>query len=141
VHYVTFAIRLAKAHGFEYTRYADDLAFSGADVAVARKLLKQADSIVRAEGFRVNHAKTRVMTQACAQRIAGVTVNAAPGWSRRERRLLRAELHRARTSGAMEASVWQRLKWKLAFVRMSDPRQAEALVKAPSPAKAGEGGG
>ncbi len=120
---------LAKAHGFVYTRYADDLAFSGDDVEKARQLIKRAESIVRDEGFRLNRDKTRVMTQASGQRIAGVTVNTAPGWSRKQRRQLRAELHRARSSGATDPTLWQRLRGKLAFVRMLNPAQAERLQK------------
>lgn len=116
---------LAQAHGFVYTRYADDLAFSGGDVATARLLLQRAESIVRAEGFRLNRDKTRLMTQARAQRIAGVTVNVTPGWSRRERRRLRAELHQA--APGKDASLWQRLRGKLAFVKMLNPAQAAAL--------------
>lgn len=119
---------LAKAHGFVYTRYADDLAFSGEDAQVARLLLKRAESIVRAEGFRLNRDKTRVMTQASAQRIAGVTVNTVPGWSRDQRRRLRAELHRMRTQGPADAPLWQRLRGKLAFVRMLNPAQAKRLM-------------
>lgn len=120
---------LAKAHGFTYTRYADDLAFSGDSVETARKLVKRAESVVRQEGFRVKHEKTRVMPQSAPQRIAGVTVNAAPGWSRKQRRLLRAELHRARQSGAQDATLWQRLRGKLAFVRMLNPAQAARLER------------
>jgi RNA-directed DNA polymerase len=120
---------LAGAHGFEYTRYADDLAFSGDNATTARVLLKRAESIVRQEGFRLNRDKTRLMTQARAQRIAGVTVNVSPGWSRDQRRLLRAELHRARKAGATDASLWQRLRGKLAFVRMLNPVQAEKLSR------------
>jgi RNA-directed DNA polymerase len=118
---------LAKAHGFAYTRYADDLAFSGEDVQVARQLLKRAESIVRDEGFRVRHDKTRVMTQAAAQRVAGVTVNVQPGWGRQERRRLRAELHRAGKEPQADASVWRSLKGKLAFVRMLNAGQAAKL--------------
>ncbi len=118
---------LARAHGFAYTRYADDLAFSGDDLATARQLLKRVESIVRAEGFRVNRAKTRVLTQANAQRIAGVTVNQGLGWSRRLRRRLRAALHQAR--GADNPSQWQRLRGTLAFVRMLNPGQAQGLER------------
>jgi RNA-directed DNA polymerase len=124
---------LARAHGFDYTRYADDLCFSGADVAKAQRLVRQAESIVRSEGFRVNRDKTRVMTQAGAQRVAGVTVNQGLGWSRRQRRRLRAALHQAslpQATGqpAADAALWQRLKGKLAFVRMLNPAQAERLA-------------
>ena len=120
---------LARAHGFVYTRYADDLAFSGDDVQAARMLIKRAESIVRDEGFRLNRDKTRLMTQARAQRVAGVTLNVAPGWSRVERRRLRAELHRARRAGTADASLWQRLRGKLAFVRMLNPAQAQSLSR------------
>lgn len=124
---------LARSHDFVYTRYADDLAFSGASVDMARQLIKQVESIVRDEGFRLNREKTRVMTQASPQRIAGVTVNAAPGWSRKQRRLLRAELHRAQTIGATDPALWQRLRGKLAFVRMLNPAQAQSLSRERSP--------
>lgn len=120
---------LARAHGFVYTRYADDLAFSGDDVDKARVLVMRAESIVRAEGFRLNRGKTRVMTQAGAQRIAGVTLNETPGWSRRQRRRLRAELHQARLHSAGDASPWRRLRGKLAFVRMLNPAHATQLER------------
>lgn len=120
---------LARAHGFAYTRYADDMCFSGDDPARAQRLIQWAESIVRDEGFRLNRAKTCVMTQAGAQRVAGVTVNQSPGWSRRQRRLLRAELHRAAKQAPADAALWQRLKGKLAFVRMLNPAHAEGLAR------------
>jgi RNA-directed DNA polymerase len=129
---------LARAHGFAYTRYADDLAFSGDSAETARRLIKRAESIVRAEGFRINRDKTALMTQARNQRVAGVTVNAQPGWSRRQRRLLRAQLHQAGLRHAEDhaenAPLWRRLRGTLAFVRMLNRRQAEVLERFVRPA-------
>jgi retron-type reverse transcriptase len=65
---------LARAVGAEYTRYADDLAFSG-DVDFSR-LSTYIAVIAQEEGFTVNHRKTRLMRQGVRQRLAGLTANA-----------------------------------------------------------------
>jgi len=122
---------LAKKFGFAYTRYADDLTFSGDDVAAARALIKGVQRIVHAEGFALNPDKTRVMTQRGAQVITGVTVNRELGLSRRERRKLRAALHRA-GMGPESAPKRRQLEGKLAYLSMLNTRQAEALRAAAS---------
>lgn len=68
---------LAKSVGAEYTRYADDLAFSG-NQAFARKVERfslHVAAILMTEGFRVHHRKTRIMRQGVRQHLAGVVVN------------------------------------------------------------------
>jgi hypothetical protein len=68
---------LAEAAGATYTRYADDLAFSGgADFArgVARFALRAA-AILLEEGFAVHHRKTRLMRQGVRQYLAGLVTN------------------------------------------------------------------
>ncbi|HEY0681218.1 MAG TPA: reverse transcriptase family protein [Steroidobacter sp.] len=119
---------VARQFGFTYTRYADDLTFSGDDSDKARQLIRSCQRIVHAEGFALNDAKTRVMTQRGAQLVTGVVVNREMGLSRRRRRLLRAELHRAQRQGG-DASWWRKLRGKLAFVSMLNSRQAQALAK------------
>jgi hypothetical protein len=64
---------LALAVGAEYTRYADDLAFSG-DLDFDR-LSTYIAVIAQEEGFRVHHRKTRVMRQGVRQRLAGLVAN------------------------------------------------------------------
>lgn len=116
----------ARALGFAYTRYADDLAFSGDDPAQAGKLLKCVQRIVHLEGFTVNPEKTRVMKRGGAQVLTGVTVNAELGLSRRRRRQIRAALHRARQAQA-DRPLQARVRGLLAFVRMLNKAQAQAL--------------
>jgi hypothetical protein len=68
---------LAGACGAVYTRYADDLAFSG-DEAFERGVERYAAhvaAILEDEGFRTFHRKTRVMRQGVRQHLAGVVVN------------------------------------------------------------------
>src|SRR5207237_9566311 len=55
---------LAARHGFAYTRYADDLTFSGDNTTAVGKLLKSVRGIVQAEGFTEHPRKTRVMRRA-----------------------------------------------------------------------------
>ncbi len=71
---------LAEASGCTYTRYADDLAFSGAG-AFGRLALRVA-AIADEEGFRVQHRKTKVMRQSQRQQLAGITVNVRPSLPR-----------------------------------------------------------
>ncbi len=68
---------LAAAAGATYTRYADDLVFSG-DEAFARSVRRfstQAAAIAIEEGFAVQYRKTRMMRQGVRQRAAGIVIN------------------------------------------------------------------
>jgi RNA-directed DNA polymerase len=68
---------LAAAAGATYTRYADDLAFSG-DVGFARGADRFADhvgAILLEEGFRAHYRKTRIERPAVRQSLAGLVVN------------------------------------------------------------------
>jgi len=68
---------LARSAGANYTRYADDLAFSGdADFAKSLGRFGEAvETIVHEEGFTLNAAKTRVMPRSASQRVTGIVVN------------------------------------------------------------------
>lgn len=85
---------LARTAGATYTRYADDLAFSGdADFRrLVRKFSSAASSIAVEEGFTVNHRKTRIMRQGTCQQLAGIVVNEKPNLRRRDLELLEAIL-------------------------------------------------
>ncbi len=119
---------LAKSLGWAYTRYADDLTFSGDEPARAGDVVRRATRIVNSEGFAVRGDKTRVMRASGAQRVAGVTVNEVLGLSRTERKKLRAELHREKTRGASDEQR-ARTTGKLAYLAMLNPEQAAALAR------------
>jgi retron-type reverse transcriptase len=112
--------------GLTYTRYADDLTFSGATEFADKIgwLLAKVRHVAQEEGFAVNEKKTRVMRRGAAQMVTGVVVNDKPSISREELRRLRAILHRAKSEG-LEAQnregrpnfrAW--LAGKIAFVSM-----------------------
>jgi RNA-directed DNA polymerase len=117
---------LARKHGFTYSRYADDLTFSGPDVEAAEKLRGLAARIIQEEGFQVNAAKTRLQRRGGRQTVTGVTVNQVLGLSRKERRKLRAMIHQEGTRPA-SAETSARIDGKLAYLSMLNPKQAEAL--------------
>ncbi len=85
---------LAKSAGANYTRYADDLAFSGNAPfeRVVRRFADHVAATVMEEGFFVHHRKTRIMPQGVRQRIAGVIVNEHPNVDRRTYDRLKAVL-------------------------------------------------
>lgn len=88
---------LARSMGLRYTRYADDLAFSGdADVETLLWVVAQ---IVRDEGFAVHPDKTRVRCRHQRQQLTGLVVNEWPAVSRAEYDALRALLHNCITTG------------------------------------------
>jgi hypothetical protein len=120
---------LARHHGFSYTRYADDLTFSGDDLEALTGLQQLSEKIIREEGFRVNKEKTRVLRQGGRQHLLGITVNDTLGRSRRQRRKVRAMLHRLRTTApAMrDASEVRKLRGTIAFLKMLNPEQASTL--------------
>jgi retron-type reverse transcriptase len=68
---------LAKSAGAEYTRYADDLAFSGdsAFERCAERFSTHVAAILLEEGFRAHHRKTRIMRQGVRQHLAGLVIN------------------------------------------------------------------
>lgn len=85
---------LADWAGALYTRYADDLAFSG-DGEFARHVARystQIAAIALEEGWPVQHHKTRVMRQGVRQQLAGVVVNARVNVAREEYDRLKAIL-------------------------------------------------
>lgn len=115
--------------GLTYTRYADDLSFSGGAELAGKIgwLLAKVRNIAREEGFAVNEKKTRVMRRSAAQTVTGVVVNDKPSISRDELRRLRAILHRAKSEGLDAQNREGRpnfrewLRGKIAFVAMVRP--------------------
>ena len=92
---------LAASWGGRYTRYADDLAFSGAGRwgTGTSRLIDAVERIVVDEGFRLNPRKTGVMPRAGRQSLGGLVVNERPRVSRQHVDQLKAILHNCRTHG------------------------------------------
>lgn len=129
---------LAGRLGAVYTRYADDLTFSGGPDLDPRigALLAAVRRIAASEGFAVNPAKTRVLRRNAAQVVTGLVVNDRPGVARGEVRRLRAILHRAQAEGldaqnrAGHPDFRAHLRGKIAFIAMARPAVGARLLAA-----------
>jgi RNA-directed DNA polymerase len=124
---------LARAYGLRYTRYADDLAFSGS-LHLPSTFVDRVGVIAADEGFRLNPGKTRIRTAAERQALAGLVVNAAPAVPRDEYDALRALLHNAARTGLDEqnrdghADFRGYLAGRIAWVGHRHPTRAAKLA-------------
>lgn len=127
---------LAKKQGFTYTRYADDLTFSGDAPRRVGRLLKSVRAILAEEGLTEHPTKTRIMRKSNRQEVTGVTVNQKPSLSRTELRKLRAILHNAAKYGLESQNrekhpqFQNHIRGKVAYASMVDPSKAAALWEA-----------
>jgi RNA-directed DNA polymerase len=85
---------LARSVGAVYTRFADDLAFSGGQdfSARAQRFSTSVAAILLESGFAVNHHKTQIMRHSVRQRLAGLVTNAHLNVPREEFDRLKATL-------------------------------------------------
>lgn len=126
---------LAFVFGARYTRYADDLVFSGPHELRTRLhwLRGWAAAIAEDEGFRLHPHKTRCMPQHRRQSVGGIVVNARPNAPRDEVDRLRALLHRCVHDGPRAHNRDARpdfgahLLGRIAWVAQLNPRRGAKL--------------
>ena len=126
---------LAASLQLTYTRYADDLTFSG-----SARLVRGSDQIratvamiAREEGFAVNHRKSALITRAGRQHVCGIVVNEHLNVARAEYDTLKAILHNARRHGpasqnrAAVPNFRAHLLGRIAWVQSLNPQRGERL--------------
>jgi retron-type reverse transcriptase len=128
---------LAQAAGGIYTRYADDLAFSG-DATFARRIkrfLVHVTATVGEEGFHVHHRKTRIMRRGARQHLAGLIVNERVNIRRDDYDRLKATLTNCVSQGAESQNreghddFRAHLSGRVAFVEQVHPARGKRLRK------------
>ncbi len=88
------------SNGLTMTIYADDVTVSSTNPATnVSEILSFVTSTIRASGFRVNHAKTKVMWKTSRQYVCGVVVNNKTNMIKKERYKLRAIVHNITKNG------------------------------------------
>jgi hypothetical protein len=126
---------LARSVGAQYTRYADDLAFSGDEQLErrARRFQVAVCRIALEEGFEVHVRKTRFMRRSVRQQLCGIVVNACPNLPRAEFDRLKAILHNCVRHGPETQNRDGRedfrayLAGRVAYVAMLHPARGHRL--------------
>ena len=127
---------LARCVGLNYTRYADDLLFSGSESfgRVAKAFAIKVGSIALEEGFQIQFRKTRIMRASTRQTAAGIVLNRRTNLNRIEYDRLKATLCNCARLGPstqnrnqlteFEAHLRGRVNW----VRQLHPARGEKLA-------------
>jgi retron-type reverse transcriptase len=126
---------LAKSAGAAYTRYADDLAFSGDEEFErrAQRFATHVAVVAQEEGFAINHRKTRLMRQGVRQRLAGLVTNQRLNVAREDFDKLKATLtnclrHGPQTQNrANHPAFRQHLEGRVGFVESINPAKGRKL--------------
>lgn len=115
--------KLCDKHGFRYTRWVDDLVFSGSmRLLDFRKLFRR---VIEEEGFRAKTEKTKTMLRDSRQEIVGLVVNVKVNLPREKRESIRQEVLTALQS---EKEVQSDVVGKAYWFKSVNAVRGEALV-------------
>lgn len=128
---------LTKSFGGNYTRYGDDLTFSG-DWRFQKSLrlfLPLTQQIIRQERFLVNGRKRKILRRSTRQSVTGVVVNDKTNISRKAYDDLKATLHNCVKSGPASQNreehpdFYAHLRGRIAFVQQLNRHKGDKLLK------------
>jgi retron-type reverse transcriptase len=121
----------AQLRGCAYSRYADDITFSGDGATVS--LLRVARGVLSGIGLSLDPLKTNIFRRGRRQICTGLVVNQKVNVPRHIRKRLRAAVHSLENSRPM---LWEgspmnssQLRGRLEFLKMVDPEAAGPLIK------------
>lgn len=90
-HFDKYIFEYSVKKGINYTRYADDLSFSGSFKVAP--LISKVTNALKQNGFKVNTQKTKILTKGCSQRVTGIVVNEKIQVPREYRMKIRQEVY------------------------------------------------
>lgn len=117
-----------------YTRYADDITFSGSpEKNEAPKIVWHIRKILSEEGFNLHPKKLRIMQKSERQEVTGIVVNRQLSVSREKIRNFRALLHKMKTNGH-ETVEWNNgslssgMEGFAAYINMVNPVKGNKIL-------------
>ena len=129
---------LAKKFNCTYTRYADDLTFSGGE-PFKRGLIRFTPlirKIIPAERFQLHLRKQRFMRSGQRQEVTGVIVNSTTNVARDRFDRLKATLHNAAKAGSLESqnrggipNFRAYLLGQIGHIRLLNPQRGARLIR------------
>lgn len=122
-------LALAARHGLRYTRFVDDLVFSGPD---PRPIIQPVIEILGSAGFGVSRSKIKIMSRGRRQEVTGLTVNRSDrvtkgGGYRDKIRLAILELRSVRSEPHLFATTLGSIRGRLEHLRTINPKAAASL--------------
>jgi len=128
---------LAKAYNLKYTRYADDLTFSGPGMSIPalNEFIPLTNKIIADERFFVNKKKRKIIRNSQRQCVTGVVVNEKVNVSRQDYDLLKAILHNCIKLGPQtqnrddHPNFSDHLRGRIAHVTQLNPAKGTKLLK------------
>jgi RNA-directed DNA polymerase len=125
----------SKKHKIMFTRYADDITFSGKELN-KEKIVSDVSIELRKIGLRLNSEKTKLMNSRNRQVITGVVVNVKAQMLRKDRKLIRQEVYYIRKYGLVahmkrknliKANYLSHLLGKINYSIFLNPKDTEMI--------------
>lgn len=121
----------AAKRGIQYTRYADDMTFSGQRIGMLRDMLQVVPDVARQikrPRLKVKPEKTTFVTTSTRRVVTGVTLSndGTVGLGHRRKRLIRAKVHHA-ALGKLSSEEMLILAGELAFVNVVEKEFLDRL--------------
>jgi len=117
--------------GINYTRYADDLSFSGLTPSKVARIFPFIRTIVNDENFKLNEKKTRLAGPSKAKLVTGLVVlNESVGIGRDKYKILRAKIHKLTTlAGQKDLKLLSEVHGWLAYLNSVDKKRLNKAKK------------
>lgn len=131
IHFDNAISKACDRHGITYTRYADDLTFSGQDPG---KILPYVEEWLARFGYALDRKKTNFFRRGRRQVVTGLVVNDKVSVPRSMRRKLRAAVHNFNAKGS-DVIHWHgkpmtlaELTGRIAFLNSIDTQKGQTLL-------------
>lgn len=132
--------KYSRKRSIRYTRYADDMTFSGKEIDV-ENLIRYIRSLIGHKQFLLNEEKTKVMRRGCRQIVTGVVVNKVLQVPKKYRDKVRQEVYYSMKYGftshmrSIELPSWistvevykHHLLGKVNYILQINPKDTEFL--------------
>ncbi len=107
--------------GITYTRYADDMTFSGLHPKQVKRIYPVVEKIIEQEQFELNEAKTRVATTRKAKKVTGLIISGRSfGVGHKQYRLLRSRIHHLTKEDSQNEKLLNSVQGYLYFLKSVD---------------------
>lgn len=117
--------------GITYTRYADDLTFSGLHPANVIRILPVVKIIIEDEGFRINESKTRIAGASRSKKVTGLIIsNNKIGIGTKKYRILRSKIfHLTKKKNQNDIELINHVNGWISFLKSVDKQRYRRILK------------